>query len=385
MFEFVNEVIINSAKDSLSGLDKFNKISDEQSFRVLRVGDYKTANIKGRKIYKTSASNPQVSISKITITTAVIPTTGVINHIRLAIGMQLSGSADSYFAETMDDRRRRMFYANLDVVSTDTASNIASKLVEIINKQGNFYNNLRFKANLDPDLDPNSDSAKITVTSANEFQLFNVLEVQKLEDFSTAALGNYYPKEPVYRTILTGSHTQTAKEGVGTYWTMLKNVQIQTSLRTGIFNQDNDDSKIVPGASYNQYVFDYECERDHTGMGAVGEKLVSITKVVFWINTTISDNFETAVKNAGVVVDDIEVTSDNRAKKSITQTMTLHVGEKKYVDIKLSEYNTVTSNDTSKVTVKGTEITGKAVTGPVDVIYKKGSDIVLTVNVTVTA
>ena len=192
MFEFVNEVIINSAKDSLSGLNKFdNQISGEQGFRVLRVGDYKTANIKGGKIYKTSASNPQVSISEITITDAVKPTTaGVINHIRLAIGMQLSGSADSYFAETMDDRRRRMFYANLDVVSTDTASNIASKLAEIINKQGNFYNNLRFKADL--------DGAKITVTSANEFQLFNVLEVQKLEDFSTAALGNYYPKEPVH-------------------------------------------------------------------------------------------------------------------------------------------------------------------------------------------
>ena len=169
MFEFVNEVIINSAKDSLSGLNKFdNQISGEQGFRVLRVGDYKTANIKGGKIYKTSASNPQVSISEITITDAVKPTTaGVINHIRLAIGMQLSGSADSYFAETMDDRRRRMFYANLDVVSTDTASNIASKLAEIINKQGNFYNNLRFKADL--------DDAKITVTSANEFQLFNVL------------------------------------------------------------------------------------------------------------------------------------------------------------------------------------------------------------------
>lgn len=380
MFEFVNEVIINSAKDSLSGLNKFdNQISGEQGFRVLRVGDYKTANIKGGKIYKTSASNPQVSISEITITDAVKPTTaGVINHIRLAIGMQLSGSADSYFAETMDDRRRRMFYANLDVVSTDTASNIASKLAEIINKQGNFYNNLRFKADL--------DGAKITVTSANEFQLFNVLEVQKLEDFSTAALGNYYPKEPVYRTILTGSHTQTAKEGVGTYWTMLKNVQIQTSLRTGIFNQDNDDSKIVPGASYNQYVFDYECERDHTGMGAVGEKLVSITKAVFWINTTISDNFETAVKAAGVVVDDIEVASDNGAGESTTQTMALKVGEKKYVDIKLSEYNTVTSNDPSKVTVKGIEITGKAATdSAVAVIYKKGSDTVLTVNVTVTA
>lgn len=383
MFEFVNEVIINSAKDSLSGLDKFdNQISGEQGFRVLRVGDYKTANIKDGKIYKTSASNPQVSISEITITDAVKPTTaGVINHIRLAIGMQLSGSADSYFAETMDDRRRRMFYANLDVVSTDTASNIASniasKLAEIINKQGNFYNNLRFKANL--------DGAKITVTSANEFQLFNVLEVQKLEDFSTAALGNYYPKEPVYRTILTGSHTQTAKEGVGTYWTMLKNVQIQTSLRTGIFNQDNDDSKIVPGASYNQYVFDYECERDHTGMGAVGEKLVSITKAVFWINTTISDNFETAVKAAGVVVDDIEVASDNGAGEPTTQTMTLKVGEKKYVDIKLSEYNTVTSEDPNKVTVKGIEITGKAATkSAIAVVYKKGSNTVLTVNVTVT-
>lgn len=381
MFEFVNEVIINSAKDSLSGLNKFdNQISGEQGFRVLRIGDYKTANIKGGKIYKTSASNPQVSVSEITITDAVKPTTaGVINHIRLAIGMQLSGSADSYFAETMDDRRRRMFYANLDVVNTDTAANIASKLVDIIKKQGNFYNNLRFKATV--------ADAKITITSANEFQLFNVLEVQKLEDFSTAALGNYYPKEPVYTTILTGTNTQIAQEGVGTYWTMLKNVQIQTSLRTGIFNQDNDDSKIVPGASYNQYVFDYECERDHTGMGAVGEKLVSITKAVFWVNTSISNTFETAVKAAGVVIDDVEKASDNTGTDAATQTMTLKVNEKKYVDIKITEYDSVSSADPTKVTVKGIEITGKATTtdSTVAVTYKKGADIVLTVNVTVTA
>lgn len=379
MFEFVNEVIINSAKDSLSGLNKFdNQISGEQGFRVLRVGDYKTANIKGGKIYKTSASNPQVSISEITITDAVKPATaGVINHIRLAIGMQLSGSADSYFAETMDDRRRRMFYANLDVVNTDTAANIASKLVDIIKKQGNFYNNLRFKATV--------NGAKITITSANEFQLFNVLEVQKLEDFSTAALGNYYPKEPVYTTILTGTNTQIAQEGVGTYWTMLKNVQIQTSLRTGIFNQDNDDSKIVPGASYNQYVFDYECERDHTGMGAVGEKLVSITKAVFWVNTSISDTFETAVKAAGVVIDDVEKASDNTGTDAATQTMTLKVNEKKYVDIKITEYDSVSSADPAKVTVKGTEIIGKATTdSAVAVTYKKGATTVLTVNVTVT-
>ena len=59
MFEFVNEVIINSAKDSLSGLNKFdNQISGEQGFRVLRVGDYKTANIKGGKIYKPFPPTP---------------------------------------------------------------------------------------------------------------------------------------------------------------------------------------------------------------------------------------------------------------------------------------------------------------------------------------
>ena len=66
--------------------------------------------------------------------------------------------------------------------------------------------------------------------------------------------------------------------------------------------------------------------------------------------------------------------------------MTLKVGEKKYVDIKISEYDSVSSNDTEKVVVKGTEIIGKATTSSaVAVTYKKGSNTVLTVNVTVTA
>lgn len=373
MFEFVNEVIINSAKDSLSGLDKFDNKIDE-GFRVLRVGEYKAANIKNGSIYKTAASEPQKSISEITIPASVIPTTaGVINHLRLAIGMQLSGSADSYFAETMDDRRRRMFYANIDVTSTDTVNGIAEKFANIIKKQDNFYDNLRFTVAV--------SGAKITVTSDNEFQLFNVIEVQKLQDWTNAAVGNYYPKEPVYQTLVTGTNTQVAKEGVGTYWTMLKNVQIQTSLRTGIFNQDNDDSRIVVGATYNQYVFDYDVERDITGMGAVGQKLESITKAVFWVNTAIATQFENVVKAAGITVDDLEVASDNRGQET---TMALKIGETKYANIKFTEYTSVTSEDTSKATVEGTKITGVAA-GTTNVKYKKGTSDVLTIAVTVSA
>lgn len=66
--------------------------------------------------------------------------------------------------------------------------------------------------------------------------------------------------------------------------------------------------------------------------------------------------------------------------------MTLKVNEKKYVDIKITEYDSVSSADPAKVTVKGTEITGKATTdSAVAVTYKKGATTVLTVNVTVTA
>lgn len=373
MFEYVNEVIINSAKDLLSGKDKFDNLLNG-GFRVLRVGEYLASNVKDSKVYKTVASDPVLSISELTVPSSILPTqAGVISHIRLAVGIQLMGSADSYFAERLNDRRRRMFYANMDIVSTDNVNDIAAKLVEIIKRQDNLYDNLRFSAKV--------DGAKITITSDNEFEVFNIFEIQKLQEWNDAALGNYYPKEPVYQTLVVGTSTQMAKEGFGTYWTMLKNVQIQTSLRTGIFNQDNDDSKILIGAKYNQYVFDYEAIRDITGMGAVGEELKSRTKAIFWINDTISSQFETVVKNAGLEIDDIEKASDN-ANQTETVSMSLSTGETKYANIKLTEYDEVESNNTEKVTVKGTAITGVA-SGSANVVYKKNGTTVLTITVTV--
>ena len=101
---------------------------------------------------------------------------------------------------------------------------------------------------------------------------------------------------------------------------MLKNIQIQNSNRTDIFSQDNDDTRLIPGASYTQYVLDYRHHRDITGMGAVGQELVSITKHIMWVNDDLVEEFDAMLSSADVIVDniDLDVTSLTVSPETVT-------------------------------------------------------------------
>ena len=315
MFEYSKEQIFNSATDAFSGRSVFTKVGDN-TLKVYRYGDFDVNFIKDKTIYKTTASDPVKEIAEVTIPTVTFGTGETSKELRFHLITQLSGSYNSEYANNASIFPFKPFDISITVTSTDTPTTIAKTFADLINEQSAYYGNLRFSVV--------ANAAKITITANNEFQRFKTIEIQQLKNFEIAALGNFYPKNPVYEVIATGSVTTQGKEGFGTYWTMLKNVQIQTSLRTDIFAQDNDDSRIVSGAKYNQYVIRYRHPRDITGMGAVGQELVSVTEFVLWINQDIADTFEDIAREIGAVIDnvDVDVTSVTLSKYAVTITGT---------------------------------------------------------------
>lgn len=310
MFEYSQERIFNSAIDAFSGLDVFQVLDEAKNgaaykgkkiLRVMHFADFDPSFIKGRVIFKTTASDPAKELGSIEIVNPILNEAETVTaELRLALTIELSNSYMSEYATQDSLYGKKPFCINITVKGGETAEVICARLVELIKAQHAYYGNLRFEVWQDSD-----NKAVLTYKATNEFQRFKNVKFEMMKEFNMAALGHYYPKEPVYVTVATGNLIEHGKEGVGTYWTLLKNVQIQNSYRTNIFSQDNDDSRIREGAKYNQYIFRYVSPRDITGMGAVGQALVSVTEHVLWINQDIADNFETAAKSAGVLIDDV--------------------------------------------------------------------------------
>ena len=318
MFEFVNERLINSATDAYSGRPKFEKLPKGSGFRIYRYGTFEANHIVNGTVYKTPSSQPIKPSIEITIPDSIIPTqVGEVKNIRLMVEVRRRGSVRSDYSTYNSRVKARPIVANLTITKDDTAKGIAAEFVEILKDQDFLYDNLVINFKLKTD-----GGTTIVLSGEDEFQYFYNVEVQELVNWNTAALGTYYPVEPVWRTLVKyDADTKVdGKEGFGTYWTMLKNIQIQNSNRTDIFSQDNDDTRLIPGASYTQYVLDYRHHRDITGMGAVGQELVSITKHIMWVNDDLVEEFDAMLSSADVIVDniDLDVTSLTVSPETVT-------------------------------------------------------------------
>lgn len=381
MLEFKNERIINSDIDAYSGLPKFEKL-DSNTFRIYRYGTFDTKNIIGRTIYKTKSSKPVKPYVEITVPGSIIPAAGETKNIRLNVDLRLSGSVNSEYSTYSSRVKGKPVRANLKITSNDTAAKIAAALVEILERQDMSYDNLRINCKL-----KTNGSATIVLTGENEFQYFNDVTIEELVPWNNAALGNYYPVEPVWEPVAsydTGTKID-GQEGFGTYFTMLKNVQIQTSNRTDVFSQDNDDTALVKGASYTQYVLDYRVVRDITGMGAVGEELVSITKHIMWVNDNLVSDFDNLLQSVGVIINDVDL---NITALSVTPAkVTVSVGNTSDLTITTTPaggmYYTE-SLDESVATINGKTITGVSA-GSTQVIVNAEDGNIKQVEVTVTA
>lgn len=282
MFDYTKETILNSVTDknvqAITGL-----------LRIFRVGeykvDYKSTNIADGKVYKAKGTEGTKATATIT---AVAGNSGSNRgKYRVTVNMKNNSKFYADYA-TAVWKFQKPIYAEFTVVgdSTDnTAALMATKIANAI-KLALPENNKYITVTVD------DDGVIITATDATD--MFESVVIEKYEPNSVLPSEGQYVVSTVVGTIAKTDNEVPFATGD---W-LIENLRFPSYPNTR-YNSINGDEKPVPGQLYTQYSFRYIAERKNlSGIGSVGQRLVSITNHVFYIPSTLEATFEAKLKTA---------------------------------------------------------------------------------------
>ena len=288
MLNFTQQTVINSS-------DRFKKIEGKDILRIKRIGDYKKENIT--KVFKTVASDPVKG-------TAAIKPTAVLTSgaaYRLVVYLRLQKSVNSLYANDLVYKGKPLFFEFkcTGVVATDITA-----MVKAINSQQRMWDNgITY-------LVASGDATTLTLTCADEYQLFYHVELQR---FTATAL-NGDPTASQYTSVYkfvngeAGNAAQIvvnqSKLGVGTYDMLIQDLRLPTYENTNWISMNKMEMPIV-GAKYTQYVLEYEVERGIMGLGSAGALVTARTTHVFFVKLDLVDSFDAVLSplvTGGIIV-----------------------------------------------------------------------------------
>lgn len=282
MFDYTKETILNSVTDknvqAITGL-----------LRIFRVGeykvDYKSTNIADGKVYKAKGTEGTKATATITAVAGNSGSNG--GKYRVTVNMKNNSKFYADYA-TAVWKFQKPIYAEFTVVgdSTDnTAALMATKIANAI-KLALPENNKYITVTVD------DDDVIITATDATD--MFESVVIEKYEPNSVLPSEGQYVVSTVVGTIAKTDNKVPFATGD---W-LIENLRFPSYPNTR-YNSINGDEKPVPGQLYTQYSFHYIAERKNlSGIGSVGQRLVSITNHVFYIPSTLEATFEAKLKTA---------------------------------------------------------------------------------------
>lgn len=282
MFDYTKETILNSVTDknvqAITGL-----------LRIFRVGeykvDYKSTNIADGKVYKAKGTEGTKATATITAVAGNSGSNG--GKYRVTVNMKNNSKFYADYA-TAVWKFQKPIYAEFTVVgdSTDnTAALMATKIANAI-KLALPENNKYITVTVD------DDDVIITATDATD--MFESVVIEKYEPNSVLPSEGQYVASTVVGTIAKTDNKVPFATGD---W-LIENLRFPSYPNTR-YNSINGDEKPVPGQLYTQYSFCYIAERKNlSGIGSVGQRLVSITNHVFYIPSTLEATFEAKLKTA---------------------------------------------------------------------------------------
>lgn len=282
MFDYTKETILNSVTDknvqAITGL-----------LRIFRVGeykvDYKSTNIADGNVYKAKGTEGTKATATITAVAGNSGSNG--GKYRVTVNMKNNSKFYADYA-TAVWKFQKPIYAEFTVVgdSTDnTAALMATKIANAI-KLALPENNKYITVTVD------DDDVIITATDATD--MFESVVIEKYEPNSVLPSEGQYVVSTVVGTIAKTDNEVPFATGD---W-LIENLRFPSYPNTR-YNSINGDEKPVPGQLYTQYSFRYIAERKNlSGIGSVGQRLVSITNHVFYIPSTLEATFEAKLKTA---------------------------------------------------------------------------------------
>lgn len=351
MFDYTKETILNSVTDknvqAITGL-----------LRIFRVGeykvDYKSTNIANGKVYKAKGTEGTKATATITAVAGNSGSNG--GKYRVTVNMKNNSKFYADYA-TAVWKFQKPIYAEFTVVgdSTDnTAALMATKIANAI-KLALPENNKYITVTVD------DNDVIITATDATD--MFESVVIEKYEPNSVLPSEGQYVVSTVVGTIAKTDNKVPFATGD---W-LIENLRFPSYPNTR-YNSINGDEKPVPGQLYTQYSFRYIAERKNlSGIGSVGQRLVSITNHVFYIPSTLEATFEAKLETAfgeDVMAKEkiIEIIGNDSIAKGSTVTLMANAynvegGEVAPVDITWSLPN---GNDSGNLVLTGDQLEVKS-------------------------
>ena len=292
MFQFTTTNVINSDLDS-SGKKKWFADTETNSFRVLRVNDFKADSIQA--VYKAAATDAQ--LAKVCIDLSQI-TAAAGDMLRLDIYLGLTpASQDSRYANDLIYKGKPL---SVDFVWKDTAANTVAELEKILKK----YAVLVYGDKL---LNVKSNDTKLIIEATTEYQRFKKINIDKFNSEAHFYMGEYVPVLTIADLTKVGTNAEAdttsgkgsifvGKEGFGTYSWILHNLRLPTYARTRAFATNSDETPVV-GGKYDQYTIHYCVDRGVLGTNAVGHTVKSVTTHVFYVKSDLSSKFASDLTN----------------------------------------------------------------------------------------
>lgn len=351
MFDYTKETILNSVTDknvqAITGL-----------LRIFRVGeykvDYKSTNIADGKVYKAKGTEGTKATATIT---AVAGNSGSnAGKYRVTVNMKNNSKFYADYA-TAVWKFQKPIYAEFTVVgdSTDnTAALMATKIANAI-KLALPENNKYITVTV--------DDGNVIITATDATDMFESVVIEKYEPNSVLPSEGQYVVSTVVGTIAKTDNEVPFATGD---W-LIENLRFPSYPNTR-YNSINGDETPVPGQLYTQYSFRYIAERKNlSGIGSVGQRLVSITNHVFYIPSTLEATFEAKLKTAfgeDVMAKEkiIEIIGNDSVAKGSTVTLMANAynvegGEVAPVDI---TWSLPDGNDSGNLVLTGDQLEVKS-------------------------
>lgn len=301
MFRYNTTTVINSNTDFTTGEPLL--VSGDDSLQVKRGLTFKKKYVKA--IYKREYNDPE--LAKVEVDLSGVTEVGVY---RIAMYIRLEGSNNEYYANDYVFKGKP-FYIEF-TKKTANESGLAGKVVNIAKK----YQQMVYEY---PLVKVTSSGDVVTFEATDEYQRFTKVELQYFNEtggLPTGCCGDGAGEWTTLEKLDVNATTNgdgaitwgeddgkllKGKEGFGTYRNLVKNLRLPTAdnLRWGHILQDEVP---VPGATYNQYTIYYCRKVGVQGLAHVGDLVQSLTSHIFFVNTCMTDDFETYLANLGTVV-----------------------------------------------------------------------------------
>lgn len=311
MYKWTTTTIINSNEDfTVKGSPLFSgqAATTSESGReipanlfVKRVAKFNEPNVKAIYVRR----HNEAELAQVKIDLSGVKDAGVY---RIAVYVGLQGSANEYYANDFVFKGKPFF---IEFELTDSANGVlAEKVVKIARK----YQQMVYET---PLIKVTNEGNTLVLDAIDEYQRFRVVELQKYDseaglhqsccsnagDFVT--IDTIDEDSPLNAGKITWGESK-GKEGFGTYRHLIKDLRLPTmeNRRWGAIIQD--ETPIV-GATYDQYIIHYCATVGVQGLAHVGDMVQAATTHVFYVNTTLKNDWEAALANIGTP---IEVTDD---------------------------------------------------------------------------